>query len=154
MDTCLKASNVAAHILRVARDKRIAVDNLKLQKLLYYAQAWHLALYESPLFSGEIEAWVHGPVVPEVFRQYRHLRWSEIVSPAVEPEPILSPNALEHIGKIVDEFGRFSGPQLERMTHAESPWLLARAGTPPDEASAEVISPETMAVFYKQVASE
>ncbi len=153
MATDTTAPNVAAHILSVAREKGFAVDNLKLQKLLYYAQAWHLALAGTPLFCEPIEAWVHGPVVPSVFRQYRHLRWSAITTSAIEPEP-LSPPSLDHINEIVNEFGRFTGSQLERMTHREIPWITARLGTPPDEPSSAVITPESMTQFYKQVDSE
>ncbi|HUZ03805.1 MAG TPA: type II toxin-antitoxin system antitoxin SocA domain-containing protein, partial [Acidobacteriaceae bacterium] len=58
------ASDIAKYFIASFQKKNKAISNLKLQKLLYYAQAWHLALYGSPLFSDSIEAWVHGPVVP------------------------------------------------------------------------------------------
>lgn len=60
------------------------LTNLKLQKLLYYAQAWHLVFRQEPLFTDRIEAWRHGPVVPSVFRQYRHFE-DRRIEPSDEP---------------------------------------------------------------------
>lgn len=72
------ANYIATCLIRLSYEKQRPVSNLKLQKLLYYAQAWHLAIFKQPLFNDEIEAWVHGPVVPEVFRAYRDNKWASI----------------------------------------------------------------------------
>ena len=68
------AQTVANHFVELLHDQG-GISNLKLQKLLYYAQAWHLALYGEPLFRDRIEAWVHGPVVPPVFGAFKHNKW-------------------------------------------------------------------------------
>lgn len=63
----LAAKRVADYIIAFAHEHGDPVSNLKLQKLLYYAQAWHLALHDNPLFDERIEASVHGPAVPPVY---------------------------------------------------------------------------------------
>lgn len=83
------ASIIAKHILGACKAKQDFITNLKLQKLLYYSQAWHLAIYDEPLFQDRIEAWVHGPVVPSVFREYRSFRWSPIW-PTPDDDALLS----------------------------------------------------------------
>jgi uncharacterized phage-associated protein len=79
----IKASWLAPHIVYWFSSKKQQIDNLKLQKLLYYTQAWHLAIFGTPILAEQIEAWVHGPVIPDVFRLYRDCRWNSI--PATVP---------------------------------------------------------------------
>jgi len=62
------ALQIARHIVRESRTTGEPITNLKLQKLLYYCQGWHLAYHEKVLFSDPIQAWVHGPAVPNVYR--------------------------------------------------------------------------------------
>ncbi|MFD2419431.1 Panacea domain-containing protein [Amycolatopsis pigmentata] len=65
------ASTVAKWFVAWAEaDDEATLSNLKLQKLLYYAQGHYLALTGRPLFDDEIQAWSHGPVVPAVYRQW------------------------------------------------------------------------------------
>ena len=77
------------------------ISNLKLQKLLYYAQGFHLALNDSPLFAESIEAWTHGPVVPVVYQLYKHAGASAIprfrsrlarTTRLLRPEPSTTPS--------------------------------------------------------------
>jgi uncharacterized phage-associated protein len=72
------ASNVAKYILTRFQLGGSPIINLKLQKLLNYAQAWHLAFTAKPLFPERIEAWIHGPVVPPVFGEHKQFGWSPI----------------------------------------------------------------------------
>src|SRR6266446_3445682 len=81
------ASILAKYIIASCSDDGKSVTNLKLQKLLYYAQAWKLALHGKPLFNDRIEAWVHGPVVPVVFREYRDFKWAPLPVDQSCPEP-------------------------------------------------------------------
>ena len=73
------ADRVAARLVNFSHEHGSPVSNLKLQKLLYYAQAWHLAFFGAPLFDEDFEAWVHGPVVPRVFRCYRSFQWAQLL---------------------------------------------------------------------------
>lgn len=146
------ARRVADLILCLGRQRGIEMTNLKLQKLLYYAQAWHLAALDRPLFSERIEAWIHGPVVPPVFGDFKHYRWNpidctpgEVTIEAGDPRwPIR-----DCIKEVLDAYAEFSGPQLEAMTHSEDPWRDARKGIPSDAPSTAVISHEAMIRFYR-----
>jgi uncharacterized phage-associated protein len=68
----MKAQDVAEYFLTLVDDEAgDSLSNLKLQKLVYYAQGFHLALTEKPLFDEAIEAWEHGPVVPGLYHKLK-----------------------------------------------------------------------------------
>jgi len=72
----------------INRADRLAGDDmthLKLQKLIYFAQAWHLANTGEPLFREDMQAWTHGPVVPSVWHAYKQYQW-EPIPPGPDPE--------------------------------------------------------------------
>ncbi|HEV2298771.1 MAG TPA: type II toxin-antitoxin system antitoxin SocA domain-containing protein [Candidatus Acidoferrales bacterium] len=141
------AERIASCLINLSHEKQSAISNLKLQKLLYYAQAWYLAFYKQPLFEEEIEAWVHGPVVPAVFRRYREYKWTPL-------DKVEEPNINEFIRDYLQEvwrvYGEMSASDLERISHCEEPWIKARAGLPPDVSSHEVISKEWMQEYYSE----
>lgn len=140
------SQSVATALINLSHDKHRPVSNLKLQKLLYYAQAWYLVFHRDPLFDEEIQAWVHGPVVPTVFRRYKDFKWSPI-SP--QPPSDVSHNVMEHLNEVWRVYGKASGYELEKLTHAENPWRDARAGLPSDASSHRVISKGSMRRFYQ-----
>ena len=146
------ASCLSLHVLGACQASGENINNLKLQKLLYYSQAWYLAIYNKPLFNDPIQAWVHGPVVPIVFQAYKYSGWSPIY---IEyPACLLGtslPNHLKtHLEKVLSAYGGLSGWDLERLTHREDPWRIARAGLPPDASSNAVISHDSMKTYYRQ----
>lgn len=123
------------------------ISNLKLQKLLYYVQGWSLGLRDEPAFESRIEAWVHGPVVPEIFHAYRHYRWNTIDVPS---ESIRVHDAdAAHIENVLSAYGHLSASQLEALSHDESPWIEARAGLSPRDLSNVVITHDAMKTFFK-----
>ncbi len=137
---------VAESLISLSREKQSPVSNLKLQKLLYYTQAWHLVLFKRALFAEEFEAWVHGPVVPAVFRRYRASGWMALDAPEVQPYiPAL---VRKHLKEVWKAYGHLSASDLERLTHSESPWIKARKGLPPDESSHEIITKDSMRKYY------
>ena len=139
------ASNVAACLINLSHEKESPVSNLKLQKLLYYSQAWHLAFFKQPLFNEEIEAWVHGPVVPEVFRTYRDNKWARIC----RVEDVVIPGSIRsHLEEVWRVYGSLSANDLERLTHSEAPWLDARAGIASDVSCHAVITKDSMQRYY------
>lgn len=146
------AQRLADFILFSASKREIHLTNLKLQKLLYYSQAWYLAIAGKPLFDERIEAWIHGPVVPPVFGNFKHFRASIIdeipVDAKIEPGDVRRP-IQDHIDEILDVYGAFSGSQLESLTHREDPWLDARNGVAADEPSNNIISHDSMMSFYR-----
>lgn len=141
------AKNAAAHLIAISRERHEEMTNPKLQKILYYSQAWHLAFYDVPLFDDRLEAWVHGPVVPPVFGDFKHYRWNPI---DVDPVRFEMPEFEQaHLREIMKAYGGFTPNQLEERTHQEWPWVEARGNTPPDEPSKTLISLETMKHFYR-----
>lgn len=97
------------------------ISNLKLQKLLYYAQGASLALRNKPMFEDDIEAWKHGPVVPTVYRKYKNSGSSGIMN--IEEPKNLSKEDLEILKMVYDTFGEYSAWGLRNLTHSESPWI-------------------------------
>lgn len=139
--------HVADTLIHLARERKLDdVTNLKLQKLLYYAQAWNLAFTGTPLFAEDIEAWVHGPVVPKVFRRFKALGWKTIDTTV---SPFHGPYLIPHLRSILKAYGDLGATQLERLTHSEDPWKNARKGLPADVSSNNVISRSDMETFYK-----
>ena len=126
-----------------------SMTHKKLQKLCYYAQAWYLALYDEPLFDGEFQAWVHGPVSPELYSKYSYAGWSPIEKDDIQPK--LNSSDIDFINIIYNTFGEFSGDELEIMTHMEDPWLNAREGLKEYEPSRNIISEDDMKSFYRRL---
>ncbi|MBD2305686.1 SocA family protein [Chroococcidiopsis sp. FACHB-1243] len=98
------------------------ISNLKLQKLVYYAQGFHLALYDEPLFSERIEAWTHGPVVPELYRDYKEIGANGIPCPDDIDFSIYDEKTRSLLDEVYCVFGQFSAWKLRNMTHEEAPW--------------------------------
>jgi uncharacterized phage-associated protein len=142
----IDVNGIAETIIALTRDRRSEITNLKLQKLLYYTQAWNLAFTGNPLFLESIEAWVHGPVVPSIFRRFREYRWMPINS-AVEPYD--DGGVRRHIESVLNAYDKFDATQLERLTHSEDPWKIARGNLAPDMSSRNVISNIVMRDYYR-----
>jgi uncharacterized phage-associated protein len=138
---------IADFVICFSREHGDPVSNLKLQKLLYYAQAWYLALNDHALFDERIEAWVHGPAVPPVYGDFKQWSWQPITM-NVDP-PNLEEGVVAHLNEVMDAYGGFSAYELERLTHDEDPWRNARQGLAPDEPSHMVISHDDMRRYYR-----
>lgn len=131
------------------RDAGDLITHLKLQKLLYYAQAWALVLLDKQLFSEDFQAWAHGPVIESVFYLYRDCGWDPLPYPTIEV--VVDSDVNDHLSEILDVYGDFSAKHLEKMTHMEAPWREARGGLPPEARSNAVISKESMRSYYKEL---
>lgn len=134
--------DVASYILH----KQGSISTWKLQKLVYYSQAWNLAWNEEPLFDAKIEAWANGPVVPELYRLHRKAysvaRWPEGSGAR------LTKAEKETIDSVLAGYGQLSGRQLSILTHNESPWKNAREGLDPTASSNRRIKPKDMQSYY------
>ncbi|GAA6618466.1 Panacea domain-containing protein [Scytonema sp. NUACC26] len=104
------------------------ISNLKLQKLVYYAQGFHLALYDEPLFTEPIEAWTHGPVVPEVYHAYKHYASGAIPIPDDIDFSKYDKPTRELLDEVYRVYGQFSAWKLRNMTHDEELWKDAYKG--------------------------
>lgn len=121
---------------------------MKLQKLVYYCQCWHLARHDSPLFDEPIEAWREGPVAPALYK--RHKTQLHVSSWPPGDESALDPGELSSIEWVVSSYGHFSAMQLSQMTHNELPWVMARQGVPDGVPSSEEINQKIMKDFYSR----
>ena len=115
------------------------ISNLKLQKMLYYQQGFHLAYFGTPLFDEDIVAWQYGPVVPSVYKEYKSFESNSI---STSEEGIsLSDDEEELFNNVYEEYNQFSAVALMKMTHEESPWKATEINS--------VISRDKMAAFFK-----
>ncbi|MCC6488184.1 MAG: DUF4065 domain-containing protein [Candidatus Hydrogenedentes bacterium] len=144
------AKEIAAYLISQFQEAGDPLDNLKLQKLLYYVQGWHLALLDKPAFGERLEAWVHGPVQPATYGEYKHYRWNPITDEVQRPK--LDGELSELIKEVLDAYGGETGYELELRTHHEPPWLEARGGIPDDQESNAVISQASMKEYFKSLA--
>lgn len=117
----------------------------KLQKLVYYSQAWALVWDDEPIFRARIEAWANGPVVPELYRDHR--RAFSVDSWKGDPSR-LSNDHLETVDIVLAEYGNLTGRQLSLLTHAERPWNEARKGLGSTDYGNQEITLASMQDYY------
>jgi uncharacterized phage-associated protein len=148
------AKEIADWIVRHSwNDLGAPLDPMSLEKLIYYAQCFHLVLHDRPLFPEEILAWQKGPVVPAVYTQYAVFGAAPII-PDEHEAPAL-PNELEqHLKEIVSFFGRYTAIRLSDASHLEQPWSDARDGVPRNATSGVVIPQITMKSYYRALIRE
>ena len=139
-----RAVDVAAYIRREAGN----VSRMKLQKLLYYAQAWSLVWDDEPLFSEPIQAWERGPVVRQVWALEKH----GLIAGGHAAE--LTSTQADSIDAVIDFYARFDGGTLSEYTHVEAPWRMARAGLPTAAPSTSEITHPSMRDYYGRAAEE
>ncbi|HHH1496608.1 Panacea domain-containing protein [Yersinia enterocolitica] len=130
------------------------LSNLKLQKLAYYADAWHLAFYDEKLVNSSFQAWIHGPVSREIYDRFssRKSLYADITisdcQPDFEQSKIMDKKA--HIDSVLEVYGKYTGAQLEEMSHREEPWLKAREGYRDTQRCEVVINSELVKEYYKK----
>jgi uncharacterized phage-associated protein len=129
------------------------ISPLKLQKLVYYCQAWSLTVFNKELFSENIEAWAHGPVVPSLYARFADInRTDRIDISKFNLNPAnLDNDSNQLLNEILSIYGEHSASYLESLTHQESPWILARKGIESWKRSNEVITNESMIDYYSQL---
>ncbi len=147
----LSCFDIADYFIWLANETGSFISNLKLQKLVYYAQAWYLALHEEPLFQEDFHAWVHGPIIPPLYQKYKSFGWQPILEKAT---PQLPENVSQFLEEVAKEYFACDAYELEQMTHAEAPWNMARGDIPPDAPSEEVIKKEWMKEYYRASVEE
>ncbi len=142
--------DVANFFLAFADDKGETITNLKLQKLVYYAQAWFLANHKKPLFKGDFQAWVRGPVLPELYQTYKERGSTPIPADITmqEIEKQLDPEVIAFLKEVAQAYMPSGAYELELMTHQEDPWIEARGNLAPDAKCNVVISINTMRSYY------
>lgn len=147
-----QSKNLADFLILESRERGDLLTPLKLQKLMFYADAWFMALYNGELTTERFQAWVHGPVALSQYHRFKENRWHPILDEVDMPE--FDERSTNHLREILDVFGPETGPALEMMTHSETPWLDARGGIPDDEPCNAYISKETTKKFYASIAED
>lgn len=128
---------------------RKSFTHKQLQKLCYYAQAWHCALLDKPLFEENFQAWIHGPVCPALYAHYANYGWQPIKKLSGN-SPKFEKDSLQILKSVYRTYSRFDGAQLEALTHSELPWQQARGDILPYEPSENVIHVDSMKKYYAE----
>ena len=146
-----EAIKVANKLLEIADLNGDLITNLKLQKLLYYAQAFYLVNNNGDkLFDDDIQAWKYGPVVPKVYHEYKSCNSFPILFKDVKDKSFnFSNNQLIFLDEFASEFFSFSATELVTRTHTEQPWITAFK-----KGNNAVIDTNEMFSFYSQQINE
>lgn len=163
----VEITDMAKYIGLSLLTKGYNVSPLKLQKMLYYAQAWHMVFFgrENTLFEESPQAWVNGPVYPCIYNIYKdkvpgmcdHLVYADFCDGS--PEEVMkelldgmaiSDEEIRFLESIVQLYGSKTQNQLVFFTHSEAPWCEMREGLMPYERSSQEISLDRMYQYYKE----
>lgn len=142
-----KALDIAYKLIYTAQEDEPnggeRLTNLKLQKLLYYQQGYHLAVFGTPLFDEQVEAWMYGPVVPCVYDEFSNSGSNAL---PITTSNVIRLNEEEEIlfNQVYQAYRDFSAIGLMNRTHNEQPWQQA---LPHDRGT--IISHESMKSYFK-----
>lgn len=147
-----KASIKIQMVIHYVLNAVVEITPLALQKLLYFAQGLSFGINGKELFEDDCEAWVHGPVYPEVYYQYKQYGYNPIEDQNAVifnfSDITLSIKETQLINSVIETFGMYSGKILENITHKENPWIIAREGVESIEYSKNIISKETIKKYF------
>lgn len=145
----ISVAQLAQHML----EKSGPQETMKLQKLVYYVQAWHLARHNRGAVREEVEAWPYGPVFPDLYALHRKML---VVTRLPDVEMVsIPPSVVKMADWVLSTYGRLTGAQLSRLVHAEEPFktvihrLRAADG---DMQRERIIGKQTMRAYYRQIA--
>ena len=124
---------------------------MKLQKLLYYSQAWSLVWDEKTIFSKKIKAWANGPIIPEVYQRHKGKFKLEKNFFSSKKKADFTTEQQETIHAVLKGYGNKSAFYLSELTHQEDPWKNARQGIKPGERSNIEITHASMAEYYSSL---
>ncbi|MEE8483821.1 MAG: type II toxin-antitoxin system antitoxin SocA domain-containing protein [Nitrospinota bacterium] len=137
--------DVAKYILK----KQGSMTAMKLQKLVYYCQAWSLVWDEKPLFKENIEAWANGPVVRKLYEAHRGK--FKVDSWRIGKISNLSQSQKATIDSVLKFYGKKTSQWLSELTHKERPWKEARKGLAPSDRGCTIIKHASMAEYYESL---
>jgi len=126
------AKDIANYFLykaeKATEEDQELISNLKLQKLVYYAQGLYIAIYDEPLFVDKIEAWTYGPVIPNLYHYYKDNGSEGIHADASFDHLTIDEDTRIFLDDVYDVFGQFSAIQLMKYTHSDHCWIDAGIG--------------------------
>lgn len=154
IDNIFAVSDKMLRVIAYVFERLEEVTPLMLQKLLYFIQGISYALMKKPMFSEKCQAWVHGPVFPEVYDMFRDFKYNPIDDARFAifegKENELTDEERRVIDLVVNTFGEYSGKVLERITHKEQPWITARKGYGDNIPSSVPISMECINKYFSE----
>jgi len=136
---------------RYITEKTGAVSAMKLQKLMYYAQAWNLVWEEQPVFEDDFRAWANGPVLQDLYAKHRG---QFIVDASLFRDgsaEALTARQRANIDKVLSFYGEHTAQWLSDLSHRERPWLDARGNTPIGEPSTAIIPKAAIHEYYSSL---
>jgi uncharacterized phage-associated protein len=138
----MNARDVAEFLLRLSDTEANDITNLKLQKLVYYVQGFHLAMHGATAFNEPIEAWAYGPVVPDLYHAYKGFG-RQVIDPTKDYSftSEITTEQQELIREVYQVYGQYSGIKLMDLTHEERPWMEA------DKPNG-LLDPEVMRAYF------
>ncbi|MCB1135974.1 MAG: DUF4065 domain-containing protein [Chlamydiia bacterium] len=142
----VRVFDVAAYIVERFEGASPKLTAMKLQKLLYYCQAWSLVWDEAPLFSEEIQAWANGPVIKDLYEWHRGMFYIESV-PGGDPGA-LSQDQKDTIDQVLAAYGDKTAQWLSDLTHLEGPWKDSRKGLDAGERGSHIIELSVLHEYY------
>ncbi len=145
----ITALDVANYFINLSAKYNREISNKKVQKLIYYAQAWTLALTGKALFSEKIEAWIHGPAIPDIYKKFKKYGFCPIKGEKINLDPSVF-SSTEILDEVWRVYGKYDADYLELLTHQEDPWVNARNQLEFTDSSNIVISEHSMQAFYSQ----
>ena len=142
-----KINMVIEYLLNQCED----ITPLALQKSLYYVQGFYYAFYNKFLFEEDCQAWVHGPVYPDIYYRYRDFKFDSIECTAKIDGSVFTSSEIAVLDSIAKNLCCYSGKVLEKFTHSESPWLSARGNLIETELSDQIIRKEDIGRYFESV---
>lgn len=158
LETLFSVSDKMLRVISYVFERLGEVTPLMLQKLLYFIQGESYALNGKPMFYENCQAWVHGPVYPEVYDMFKDFKYNPIEDARFvifkDKKDELTDEERRVIDLVVHTFGEYGGKMLERITHEETPWKLARSGYADHIPSHEPIPMENIETYYTEKNAE
>ncbi|MBL7804369.1 MAG: SocA family protein [Saprospiraceae bacterium] len=161
----MKSEDLGEYVTFCINKSGDTVSPKKLQKLLYYIQAWHLVHLGVPILLEDFEAWVHGPVLPSLFRSLKENGFNKLNVVDDEGNNLedakdlidkcgLTDEQVDLIDSVLLKYGALTAFELEMLSHNEEPWIEARKGLPPHAPCNNVIKKDRIKRFYLKMLEE
>lgn len=145
---------IANHFIKKAGETGSELTPMKLMKLVYLGHGWHLGVTGKPLISERVQAWKYGPVIPNLYHQYKDFGRGQIGPSALtDVDPVTDPETIQFLDVIWDIYAKFSGGQLSTLTHEkDSPWWKTWNDHGGSEKKGAIIPEDSIRDFYAEAA--
>lgn len=147
--TKYKAIDIANWLIFKSSQYGDLITHLKVQKLLYYSEAWVQAILNKELFQESIQAWSHGPVVPEVFHAFKSNQWNSLPVPSQDSIITIDEDYEDVLNQVFDTYADIPAKTLELMTHNDAPWIKARGSLDPEQRCEVVMQKNDIKDYFK-----